>query len=135
MEESSFQAIYTGTYIVVFIAALTTTLYLFNGITTLADTSYEYGNIVTGQSVIEAPSYDDLNLNGSEIISYYFNYVKKDKYADDTNIPQEFSTVNFNTNTGISNNNYSYSQLINNVRNKNNYIKVNSENNFSIVKK
>ncbi len=42
MEESAFQAIYTGVYIIIFIVALTTSLYLFNGISDLAEKSYEY---------------------------------------------------------------------------------------------
>lgn len=42
MEESAFQAIYTGVYIVIFIVSLTTALYLFNGISKLAEDSYEY---------------------------------------------------------------------------------------------
>ncbi len=84
MEESSFQAIYTGVYIFVFIAALTTTLYMFRNVNELAENAYNYGEIATNQSVIQAPS-EDYKITGEELISYYFNYIKKDKYESDTN--------------------------------------------------
>lgn len=129
MEESSFQAIYTGVYIVIFIAALTTTLYLFNGINSLAENSYNYGNVITGKTVIEAPNENELNLNGNDIVSYYFNYVKKDKYESGS-IPADISNIDININ-----NNYSYSRLITAVQNKNYFLKVNDINSFAIVEK
>lgn len=134
MEESSFQAIYTGVYIVVFIAALTTTLYLFNGINTLSENSYEYGNVITGQTLIEAPNYNELNLDGNDIISYYFNYVKKDRY-EASDIPSNLPSVDMMSNTNISNYNYSYSTLINKVQSKNYYLKANGTNSFTIIEK
>ena len=134
MEESSFQAIYTGVYIVIFIAALTTTLYLFNGINTLAESSYDYGNVITSHTVIEAPDENELNLNGNDIVSYYFNYAKKDKYESGS-IPADIPNVDLIAETNIINNNYSYSNLVTAVQSKNYYLKVSGTNNFTIVEK
>lgn len=134
MEESSFQAIYTGVYIVVFIAALTTALYLFNGITELAENTYEYGKVVTGQTVIEGTDVDELSYTDSDIISYYMNYVKKDKFENGSE-PDNIASVSFNIGTTI-NSNLSYKQLLAKIRNKE-YILVttNVEDAFEIRKK
>ncbi len=109
MEESSFQAIYTGVYIFVFIAALTTTLYMFRNVNELAENAYNYGEIATNQSVIQAPN-EDYKITGEELISYYFNYIVKDKYAEefDKNIELKISGMNVG----------SYSSLINEIKSR-----------------
>ena len=94
MEESAFQAIYTGVYIVIFIISLTTALYLFNGISSLAELSYDYGKIVTNQSVIESPNVESLYIDANQAISYYVNYVKKDEYDE---VPDGITKVSFDT--------------------------------------
>ena len=88
MEDSAFEAIYTGVYIFIFIAALTMTLYMFKNVNELAERSYEYGIIASGDRLIEAPEEPDKILNKSDIVSYYCNYIKQDSYD--------------NTNTGIT---------------------------------
>ncbi len=126
MEESSFQAIYTGVYIFVFIAALTTTLYMFRNVNELAENAYNYGEIATNQSVIQAPS-EDYKITGEELISYYFNYIKKDKYESDTN--EYVQNINLKID-GITNNNLPYRNLLNSISSDREYnIKVTNVNN------
>ncbi len=79
MEQSAYSALYTGTYIVVFITALTVTLYLFNSIVNYADLAYEFDEKVVDNSVIVNQPYGENQLlTASEVASYYFNYVSND---------------------------------------------------------
>ena len=112
MEESSFQAIYTGVYIFVFIAALTTTLYMFRNVNELAENAYNYGESATTESVITA-SVEKTNLTREDVISYYFNYIRKDKY-DDRN--ENDYTKNIKLDVDGIRNNMGYKALINSLR-------------------
>lgn len=79
MEESAYSALYTGTYVIVFITALTVTLYLFNSIVNYADLAYEFDEKVVDTSVIVNQPYGENQLlTASEVASYYFNYVSND---------------------------------------------------------
>ena len=63
MEDSAFEALYTGAYIFVFIVALTITIYLFSSITNFADLAYEYNNDVqSGATIVDTPVEQDLLL-------------------------------------------------------------------------
>lgn len=99
MEESAYQALFTGTYIFVFIISLTVTLYLFNSITDFADLAYEFNTAVSDNStIINAPVEANRLLSGEEVISYYYNYIKHDLYTE------KESPVNYNvTISGIGN--------------------------------
>ena len=78
MENSAFEAMYTGVYIFVFIAALTMTLYMFKNVNEVSENSYEYGMNTTSQSLIDESSEKDRILNANDVISYYYNYVDYD---------------------------------------------------------
>lgn len=80
--ENSYEAIYTGVYLFVFVAALTIALYLFQGVNDLADRSYDYGKVVEGNAVIETDTEEKKYLSREDLISYYFNYIKKDNYEN-----------------------------------------------------
>ncbi|MEG0872482.1 MAG: hypothetical protein RSE00_00915 [Clostridia bacterium] len=82
MEDSSYESIYTGVYIFIFIIALTGTIYLFTSVGTLAEKAYEFGNVKSDKAIIENIPVDNvITLSPSEVISYYFNYVQKDMYS------------------------------------------------------
>lgn len=84
MEESTMNALYTGTYVFVFIIALTVTIYLFNSITHFADVAFAFNNeTADNASIVEVPVSQNRLLTGEEVISYYYNYVKKDLYGQD----------------------------------------------------
>lgn len=110
--ENSYEAIYTGVYLFVFVAALTIALYLFQGVNELADRSYDYGKIVSGDAVIETDTEDAKYLSKEDVISYYFNYIKTDNYED---VPSGLPnlTINYSGNTlsSSSGNDKTYSFL------------------------
>ena len=128
MEESAFQAIYTGVYIVIFIVSLTTALYLFNGISAVAEEAYEYGNKVTDQTVIEPPDPESLKISDSQAISYYMNYIRNDDGSSD----DETMAVTFNNSTGIRNDYTTYVNLINILKGKSFNFKVKRSKKFEI---
>ena len=78
MSDSAFEAIYTGVYIFVFIAALTIALYMFRNINELAENSYEYGIEMTSGTLIQDTEQKDRLLEANDVISYYYNYVDYD---------------------------------------------------------
>lgn len=81
MGDSAYQAIYTGVYVFVFIIAMSATIYLFMTIIDYAELSYNYGNTALDSNLIEnIPTTKYQLLTGSDVITYYYNYVKKDKY-------------------------------------------------------
>ena len=85
MEDSAFEALYTGAYVFVFIIALTVTIFLFSSITDFADLAYEYEETSGDSSVIvDTPVNQKLLLSSDEVMSYYYNYIKKDIYGDDS---------------------------------------------------
>ena len=88
MESSATQAIYTGTYIFVFVAALTVSLFLFNSILDFSNLAYEFeGKIESNEVIVNAPVEANRLLTADEVASYYYNYIVKDQYsvASDTN--------------------------------------------------
>lgn len=91
MEESAYQALFTGTYILVFIVALTVTLYLFNSMLDFAELAYEFNiTIEDNATIINAPVEAERLLTGEEVLSYYYNYVKHDLYTE------KESPINYN---------------------------------------
>ena len=99
MEESAYEALFTGTYIFVFIIALTVTLYLFNSIMDFSELAYEFNNTVEDKStIINAPVEANRLLTGEEVLSYYYNYVRHDLYTE------KKSPINYNvTISGLNN--------------------------------
>lgn len=85
MESSATQAIYTGAYIFVFVAALTITIYLFNSILDFSNIAYEFeGKIESSEILVNVPVEANRLLSADEAASYYYNYVLKDKYYTTT---------------------------------------------------
>ena len=80
MEDSTFEAIYIGVYIFVFIAALSLTLYMFKSVNELANKAYEYGSNISND-LIEIPDENkESTLDIQGFLSLYYNYVSKDLY-------------------------------------------------------
>lgn len=90
------------------------------------------GNLVTGQTIIEAPDTEEMYISDSELISYYMNYVIKDKFKDTSSANIEKSVKIDFINSGTYKN---YSKnLINNIKEKNYSLSVEDEDNFKIKK-
>lgn len=83
MSDSIYQALFTAVYVVIFIAAATITVSLFNTTITYAEDAYNYGKITSNDSVIETTAFvDSYNvISGTEMLTYYYNYVENNKYG------------------------------------------------------
>ena len=95
MESSATQAIYTGTYIYVFVAALTVSLYLFNSILDFSNVAYEFeGKIEENEVIVDVPVEANRLLSADEVASYYYNYIVKDQFEDTENTNNEIEKYN-----------------------------------------
>ena len=85
MGESASQAMYVAVYVFIFIIALSASIFLFNSITEYAELSYEYGTrLLDNTLIINAPTNKYRIITADQVISYYFNYINKDQYAEGT---------------------------------------------------
>ncbi len=123
MEDSTFEAIYTGVYIFIFIAALTVTLYMFKNVNELAERSYEYGMVSTGDTLVEAPEEVDKVLHKTDVISYYYNYVNLDNY-DSENSENKYTPI-YKVEI-VNGNELGYKELLNNLNHNDYKITVNA---------
>ena len=83
METSATKAIYLGTYIFVFVAAFTVTIYLFSSILEFSEEAYDFETKqANNQVIVNVPVEANRLLTSTEVASYYYNYVKKDLYSD-----------------------------------------------------
>ena len=105
MEESANDAIYIGVYVLIFISALSITIFLFTNIVKYAEKSYEFGQNETGSTVNNnaGTTYnlgqDKVYLTTDEVVSYYYNYIKKDQYDSTAAGNVEYHvTIYYNTN-------------------------------------
>ena len=81
MEESAFDAIYIGIYVFIFVIAVTSTIFLCNSISNYSDMAYEFSHKTDNSALIVGSEVQRNNIiNGEEVINYYYNYIKKDKY-------------------------------------------------------
>lgn len=80
MENSAYQSLIMGIYTFIFIAATSITVYLYTNTYQYADKAYDYSNRVSKDAVILNTSVEtDRILTGSEVITYCYNYIIKDK--------------------------------------------------------
>lgn len=81
MEESTSTAVYTGAFVLVFIASLTVSLFLFNSIMDFSERAYEYNvNIADNQTIVNVPVGAERLLTPAQVASYYYNYVSYELY-------------------------------------------------------
>lgn len=78
MGENATEGIFIAAYVFIFIVALSATITMFYMINNYAELSYEYGkNVENSGTLIEnVPTSTYRLVSGSEVISYYFNYIK-----------------------------------------------------------
>ncbi len=96
--ENANEAIYLGVYTFMFVMALSLTIFLFSSLMTYTDNAYAYMHQATNDGVnITGGENRHLLLSGQEVISYYYNYIKKDNYTDKTVYPETVVTINTHT--------------------------------------
>ncbi|MNP33650.1 hypothetical protein D3C76_1269020 [compost metagenome] len=101
MEESAYDALIISAYVLVFITAMSATIYLLSTINKYSEQAFQYGRSVpqssllgttlpsntetnsSGQEVLVPSESSDIILLGTEVISYYYNYINLDNYNRD----------------------------------------------------
>ncbi|MDO4282022.1 MAG: hypothetical protein Q4D02_00110 [Clostridia bacterium] len=128
MEESAFDAIYIGIYVFVFVIAVTATMFLYNSISDYADLAYEFSHKIESSGIIEGSEVSrNKIITGEEVINYYYNYIKRDKY-DSSNANNSNYIVNINLNGKgetenlITSTNLTYRELIQKIGISNKYL-------------
>ncbi len=125
--ENANEAIYLGVYTMIFVIALSLTIFLFSSLMTYTEDAYEYMHKATTDSVnISGDENRHLILNGQEVLSYYYNYIKKDNYSDKSYDSNTVVTINLNTKNEtplmLEKDNVSYKDLLNKIGMQNKYI-------------
>lgn len=118
MGENATEGIFIAVYIFVFIVALSATITMFYMINNYAELSYEYGkNVENSGTLIEnVPTSTYRIVTGSEVISYYFNYIKNNSGSEykynitvlDQTGNDEFPKTKFN----VVNTNLKYNEVL-----------------------
>lgn len=82
MQDSSYEGIYIGIYILVFVTAISVSVFLFKGIYDFSEIAFEYKTQVLSENIaVNAPVNKYRLINGDEVVSYFFNYIKHDIYG------------------------------------------------------
>lgn len=126
MDDSTNTLLYTATYVIIFIIAVSLSIVLFLSVNRYADSAFEYtqglnGSIInTGTTGTETIKTGNVPLTKDDVFSYYVNYVKKDLYGEVTNTNQDvIYNVDIKDKNGISlNNEMSYTQVYNSLSDK-----------------
>lgn len=111
MEESTFDAIYIGVYVFVFIIAVSSAVFLYQSISEYAEQAYEYSHMIdSGSLILNTETSRNRILTGDEVLNYYYNYVKQDNYGEQKvetnytvliNLNSKTETENLLTNTNL----------------------------------
>lgn len=128
MEESAFEAIYIGIYVFIFVIAVTSTIFLYNSISDYSDMAYEFSHKSdNGALIVGSEAQKNNIINGEEVINYYYNYIKKDKY-DGSNEQNSNYVVSINLNGKgqtpnlITDTNLTYKELVQKIGVSNKYV-------------
>ena len=82
----------------IFVVALSITIFLFSSLMNYSEEAYDYMHMSSnGAVLVNVPVNRHLILNGQDVISYYYNYVKKDRYSDSTYNSNTVVNINLNT--------------------------------------
>lgn len=121
------EAIYIGVYTMIFVIALTLTIFLFSSLMSYSDEAYEYMHSIDNNGVLlNAPANRYLVINGQEVISYYFNYIQKDKYLDKDYDEKTVVTINLNSSSEspqyLTQDDLTYKELLEKIGINNKYV-------------
>ena len=96
--ESVNDALYIGIYTFIFVIALSLTIFLFSSLMSYTDRVYEYMHDLSNDGVnISLQADRHLILSSQEVVSYYYNYIKKDRLSE--NIVDNSVVLSINLNT------------------------------------
>jgi hypothetical protein len=125
--ENANEAIYIGIYTLIFVIALSLTIFLFSSLMNYTDEAYDYIHQQSNDAVTVTGEVNrHLILNGQEVISYYYNYIKKDRYTDETVNSDIVVSINLNTKDEsplmLEKSNLTYKEIVNKIGVNNKYI-------------
>ena len=125
--ENASEAIYLGIYTLIFVIALSLTVFLFSSMLDYSEDAYKYMHSLENDAIlVNASANRHLILNGQEVISYYYNYVKKDRFSDEDYNNNIVVSINLNTKDEspsiLTGTNMSYKDLLEKVGLNNKYI-------------
>ncbi len=125
--ENTNEAIYIGVYTMIFVIALSLTVFLFSSLMDYSDNAYEYMHQTGNDAlVVDVPVNRHLILSGQEVMSYYYNYIKKDRFSDEDYNNNIVVKINLNTKDEnellLENTNLTYKELVAKVGLNNKYI-------------
>ena len=88
MDDSTSTLLYTATYVIIFVIALSLSIVLFLSVNSYADSAFSYTTglnssiINTPTTGLEESQKGQAHLTSSDVFSYFVNYVKKDLYNE-----------------------------------------------------
>ena len=88
MDDSTSTLLYTATYVIIFVIALSLSIVLFLSVNSYADSAFSYTTglnssiINTPTTGLEESQKGQAHLTSSDVFSYFVNYVKKDLYDE-----------------------------------------------------
>ena len=96
--ESVNDALYIGIYTFIFVIALSLTIFLFSSLMSYTDRVYEYMHDLSNDGVnISLQADRHLILSSQEVVSYYYNYIKKDRLSENIEDNSVVLSINLNT--------------------------------------
>ena len=125
--ENANETIYLGIYTMIFVIALSLTVFLFSSMLDYSEDAYEYMHSLGNDAVIvNAPANRHLLINGQDVISYYYNYIKKDRFSDEDYNNNVIVSINLHTKDEsplmLEDEDISYKDLLEKVGLNNKYI-------------
>lgn len=92
------EALYIGIYTFIFVIALSLTVFLFSSLMTYTDQAFDYMHLSSNGALnVSLQSDRHLVLSSQEVLSYYFNYIKKDRLSEDIVDNSVVVSINLNT--------------------------------------
>lgn len=81
--ENATEALYIGVYTMIFVISLTLTIFLFSSMMDYSENAYKFMNNSSSDAVlVNVPANRHLLINGQQVMSYYYNYIAKDRFID-----------------------------------------------------
>lgn len=125
--ENANEAIYIGIYTMIFVIALSLTIFLFSSLMNYTDEAYAYMHEQANDAVMVTGEINrHLVITGQEVLSYYYNYIKKDRYSDENINSDIIVSINLNTKNEsplmLESKNLTYKEVINKIGMNDRYI-------------
>lgn len=137
--ENANEAIYIGIYTMIFVIALSLTIFLFSSLMNYTDEAYDYMHQQSNNAVsVTGEVNRHLILTGQEVLSYYYNYIKKDRYSDETANSDIIVSINLNNKDEapllLESKTLTYKEVVNKIGMNNKYIlSVDSKSNDNVT--